>query len=323
MLFSSFLVMLDILDLAEQHKGKYTKMNTNLKVLTFNVKNLYTGPRDTKIHPPRPKTERSLSAIAETIDRADADVVTLQEIFSKETLEESIMTRRGLADKYPHMAYERGNDKRGIQVVTLSKYPITKIVTHKDSKVPFIDGSGAGKFSRDLLRVDIDMDNNPETTEATVYTTHLKSRRPAGKGEVNSDVRRASEGRAIGQIVREEMKEFPNRFYAVTGDMNDGPNDRPLKEIRNGQAGDVKLLDSLDHLKGSARDTWPTNPKRSRFGPVGFDHILYEEKFDKNLVSSEILRYEASDDPNSDTWSIAKSASDHFPVLAEFELSKS
>lgn len=296
-------------------------MNTNLKVLTFNVKNLYTGPRDTTIHPPREKADWSLEAIAETIDRSGADVVTLQELFSKETLEESVLTRRGLSEKYPHMAYVRGNDKRGIQVGILSKYPITNIVTHKDSKVPFIDGSGAGKFSRDLLRADIDMDNNPATTEASVYTTHLKSRRPAGDGEVPSDVRRASEGRAIGKIVREEMKEFPNRFYVVTGDMNDGPQDRPLVEIREGQDTDVKLLDSLDHLQGSARHTWPTG--KSNFGPVGFDHILYEEKFDKNLVSSEILRYSDSDNPNSGVFHVNKAASDHFPVLAEFDLSKS
>lgn len=290
----------------------------NVRVASYNVKNLFMK-RD--IHPgahTRPKSERSLAALAESLERIDADVVSLQELASQETLEKDLLSRRGLAEKYPHVAWTKGNDKRGIRVGIISKYPFNAVVNHADSKVPLVDGSGDVKFSRDLLRVDINLDDDPDT-ELSVYNSHFKSRRPANPGQINSDLRRLSEGTATRNIVEAEMKDYPNRMFVVTGDFNDNTNDPPVKAILNGdEAGDEKWIDSLDHLAENDRNTWPANPNHKRYPPEQFDHIIYPERFDDQVTRHAPVRFERSID--SDTKWVSSAASDHLPIIADIEI---
>lgn len=291
-------------------------MNT-VKIASFNVKNLYMKEGEATKHPPRKKSERSLEAIAESIERLDADVVSLQELFSKETLEDHVLSRRGLAEKYPHVAYIRGNDERGIQVGVLSKHPFTEVESHKDHKFPFVDGSpGTGNFSRDLLRVDVNLDDDPEP-ELSVYNTHSKSRRPAD-GPISSDTQRASEAAAMREIAEEEMSADPDRLFVLTGDFNDGADDASVQKILNPGNGKEAWLDSIDHLQGAERNTWPANPNDKRYDAVQFDHIIYAPRFDDQLKSSSPIRYEQSLD--TDTRWVSSAASDHLPLIAEFEI---
>ena len=153
----------------------------NVRVASYNVKNLFMNRDIDSGSRTRPKSERSLAALAESLERMEADVVAFQELSSQETLEKDLLSRRGLAEKYPHVAWTKGNDERGIRVGIISKYPFTMTESHADHVIPFADGSGEGKFSRDLLRVDINTDSDPEA-DLSVYTTHFKSRRPADPG---------------------------------------------------------------------------------------------------------------------------------------------
>ena len=288
----------------------------NVTVSNYNVKNLFMKEDITPGSRTRPKSERSLAALAESIDRMDADVVSLQELSSRETLENHVLNRRGLAEKYPYIAYVRGNDERGIQIGIISKFPFTNVVTHKDSPVPFVDGSGTGKFSRDLLRVDLNLDQDPEP-ELTVYTTHSKSRHPSSSG-VSSDTRRISEATAIRNIAEKEMSAFPNRLYVITGDLNDNTDDKSVQALLN-PAGKEPWLDSLDHLPENERNTWPANPNAGgNFGPEQFDHIIYPQHFDGQLLESKPVRFGQSLD--SDTRWVSSAASDHLPVIAKFEV---
>lgn len=290
----------------------------NVRLATYNVKNLFMERDIDSGSRTRPKSERSLAALAESIERLEADVVTFQELSSQETLEKDLLSRRGLAEKYPHIAWTKGNDERGIRVGIISKYPFTAVVNHADSEVPFVDGSGSGKFSRDLLRVDINTDSDPDA-ELSVYTSHFKSRRPADPGEVSADIRRLSEGTATRNIVESEMKEYPNRMFVVTGDFNDGPSDPPVQAIMNGtQPGAEKWVNSLDHLEGSARHTWPANPTHTRFPPVQFDHIIFPERFDDQVTRHAPVRFDQSID--SDTKWVSSAASDHLPVMVDINL---
>lgn len=291
---------------------------STISIASYNVKNLFAREDIEQGSRTRPKSERSLAALAESLDRMDADVVTLQELSSRETLENHVLSRRGLAEKYPHIAYIRGNDERGIQIGVISKYPFTEVVTHKDEEFKWVDGSpGTGKFSRDFLRVDINTDDDPEP-EVTVYNTHSKSRRPADPGEINSDVRRASEAAAMREIAEREMAPYPSRLFVLTGDFNDNTDDASVQQILNPPNGNERWLDSLDHLPADQRNTWPANPTDRRFPPEQFDHIIYAERFDDQLISSEPIRYEQSLD--SDTRWVSSAASDHLPIIAEFEI---
>lgn len=290
----------------------------NVRVATYNVKNLFMERDITPGSRTRPKSERSLAALAESVDRMNADVVTFQELSSKETLEKDLLSRRDLSEKYPYVAWTKGNDQRGIRVGIISKYPFTAQVNHADNEFPFVDGSGTGKFSRDLLRVDINTDSDPEA-DLTVYTTHLKSRRPADAGETPSDVRRLSEGKAVRDIVEKEMKEFPNRMFVVTGDMNDNTDDPPVQAILNGPKADSeKWIDSLDNLSDEARNTWPANPTDKRFPPEQFDHIIFPSHFNNLVTRHEPVRYGQSLD--SDTRWVSSAASDHLPIMVDIDV---
>lgn len=284
-------------------------------VATMNAHNLF-GPNDIKPGSrDRVKSERSQAALAEQIDRVDADVVALQELTSEESLRELILSRRDLAEKYPHVALVPSYDHRGINVGIISKHPFNAVVSHKDTEFPLTDGSGNGTFSRDFLRVDINTDSDPDT-ELSVYNTHSKSRRPSDSGP-SSETVRLSQAVAMRQIAEEEMKPYPGRLFVLTGDFNDGFKDESVQAILNPKQGE-KWLDSLDHLPDDERNTWPANPKPGKFPPIQFDHIIYPERFDSQLVESKKIRIEASD--SSDTKWVSTAASDHLPVVATFEI---
>lgn len=289
----------------------------NVSVATMNAHNLFAerdikpGSRD------RVKNERSLAALAEQIDRLDADVVTLQELTSKETLQDAVLSRRDLTEKYPHIAFVPSHDHRGINVGIISKFPFTAVESHKDVEFPLVDGTGNTNFSRDFLRVDVNTDNDADA-ELSVYTTHSKSRRPSDSGP-SSDTIRESQAVAMRNIAEEEMKPFPNRLFVLTGDFNDGFADKSVQSILNPGGGKEAWLDSLDHLPDNERNTWPANPKPGgKFPPIQFDHIIYPERFDSQLISSEKIRFEQSD--SSDTRWVTTAASDHLPVIARFEI---
>lgn len=287
-----------------------------VSVATYNVKNLFMERDIGKGSNAKPKPEYSLDALAESLQRMDADVVTLQELSSKETLEADLLSRRDLAEKYPNIAWVEGNSDRGINVGIISKFPFNAVVSHKDAKVPLVDGSGDTKFSRDLLRVDINTDSDPDT-ELSVYTTHSKSRRPADPGEINADLQRLSEGTAIRNIVESEMKPFPGRLFVVTGDFNDSHNEPSVKAVLEPKQGE-KYIDSLQHLSEDERHTWPANPNHTRFPAIQFDHMIIPESKKDQLISSEPIRYNQSIDTNT-KW-VSSTASDHLPILSKFEI---
>lgn len=287
-----------------------------VSVGSYNVKNMF-GKRDlTPDTHTGVKPGWSLDALAENIARVDADVVSLQEVSSRQTLEEFLMFS-GLVDEYKHVAHIPAQDPRGINVAVISKFPFTDVTTHQDEEVPLVDGSGSTRFSRDLLRADIDLDDVPGP-DLTVYTTHCKSRRPADPGQLNSDLRRASEGAKIREIAEREMAEFPNRLFVITGDFNDNTDDPTVQNILNPREGEP-WLDSLDHLSDSERVTWPANPHKN-YGhePEQFDHIIYPASKDHQLVKSEVHNFGWSLD--GDVKWLSSTASDHLMITADFEV---
>lgn len=287
---------------------------TSVVVGSYNVKNMFAQEDIQPGSRTRPKDEFSMEAVNRVLRKTDADVVSLQELSSEKTLR-TFMKNHGLDEVYPHVAFVPGNSERGINIGIISKYPIENVVTHKDTEFPLADGSGNTKFSRDFLRADIDMDGKPGA-EVTVYNTHSKSRLPAKPGEINEDLQRLSEAQAMRNIALEEMKPFPNRVYALTGDMNDNTDDASLQAILNPTEGE-KFLDSLDHLPADERNTWPANPNATHgHSPEQFDHIIYPESQEVKFVDSNIHRY-TKDDPYQ--W-LSSAASDHLMITAEFKL---
>jgi len=283
---------------------------------SYNVKNMFAKEDIVPGSRTRPKPEFELEALSRVIKNVDADVVSLQELSSAKTLK-AFMKDKGLDKIYPHVAHITGNSERGINVGIISKYPFEAVVTHKDQEFPLIDGSGDAKFSRDLLRVDVDLDGQPGA-ELSVYNTHSKSRLPSEGPGPSSDTQRASEAREMRRLAEEEMKPFPNRLYVLTGDWNDNTNDASVQEVLNPKSGE-KFVDSLASLPADERNTWPANPNASHgHDPEQFDHIVYPESKADQMLGSEIHRFEATPDGKY-KW-LSSAASDHLMITAKFKV---
>lgn len=293
------------------------KAGQTVTVGSYNVKNMFAKEDIAPGNRTRPKPEFELEALSRVLKNADADVVALQELSSAKTLNK-FMADYGLDKIYPNVAHINGNSDRGINVGIISKYPFETVVTHKDVEFPLADGSGKTKFSRDLLRVDVNTDGKPGA-ELTVYTTHSKSRRPSEGDGPSSDTQRISEGRAMRNIVEQEMKPYPNRLFVMTGDWNDNTNDASVQEVLNPKDGREKFVDSLATLPENERNTWPANPNAGHgHDPEQFDHIVYAESKAGQMLGSTIHRYNATEDGKY-KW-LSSAASDHLMISAKFRI---
>ena len=292
--------------------------DSRITIGTYNVCNMFGKEEAERSQGRLPvKSEKSLEALAENIQRADADIVTLQECSTKENLE-NFLDSHGLDDEYRYVAHVPGNDYRGINVAVISKFPFCEVISHKDAKFPLADGGSQTKFTRDLLRVDLDIDGIPGA-DLSVYTTHLKSRRPSAPGHAPAEARRLSEGQAVRRIAEEEMRGYPERPFVITGDFNDTAEDASVRAVLSPGGGQEEWKDTLEGIPEPERATWPSNPRKSGgFSPRQFDHIIFPENRNAVLQSSRVHRYEQSQ--SGDICRVSSTASDHLMLTADFKI---
>ncbi|MFN8608853.1 MAG: hypothetical protein U0931_15070 [Vulcanimicrobiota bacterium] len=268
-----------------------------LTLVTYNLKNFFDGVGADKAKGTGEKPVWEVNALTKVVQRSGAEVLTGQEIENKQVLQD--WTDERLNGQLPNVALEPGNDRRGIQVGMLSKYPMLKIVSHKDEEL-----EGGRRFSRDLLRVDLEVQG--ETI--SVYTTHSHSRRRDQLAD-EADAQRLAEANAIKRIVTREMAEYPNRLYIITGDFNDTTEDPALQALLEGPG--ERLIDTLSGQPEENRVTWPADPDKAGKFPVGqFDHILIPERMKDRLLDCQVLDYRE----------MTQNASDHKPVRARFKV---
>jgi endonuclease/exonuclease/phosphatase family metal-dependent hydrolase len=273
-------------------------------VLTYNLKNMFDNQDAVKEKGSGEKPVWESNALTKVIQRSGADIMTNQEVENLPVYQQ--FGRQNLQGALPHAALVEGNDRRGIDVAAMSRYPIVHVVSHKDHLFPLADQSGQTRFSRDLLRVDVDVQGEI----VTLYTTHSYSRRQGKAAEVfMADNQRLAEAQAIKSIVTQEMSQYPGRLYIITGDFNDETEDPSLQALMEGPG--EKLIDTLDGQEREARLTWPANSsKAGKYRPGQFDHILIPASMKHRLLDSQVLDYGQT----------TATASDHKPIRARFRL---
>ncbi len=177
------------------------------------------------------KPDQETQRVAARIKEANIDVLAVQEVEDRETLQD--FDRYYLGGRYPHHVLVEGNDDRFIDVALLSKFPLGRVTSWQ--KYVFPPDSGREVFSRDLLQVDV-WDASRARMLFTLLINHLKSQfvpfndDPA-KGKEYADQRRNEQAQAIRNIARELGPDAP---YIILGDMNDGlgaPTLAPLAEL--------------------------------------------------------------------------------------------
>lgn len=254
----------------------------------------------------KPKPLRERARVAERIRDLDADVLLVQEVEHRDALEEFNSTpidAGGLGGMYRTAVCVDGNDPRRIDVGVLSRVPIGAITTWQHVVHPKVPGRKI--FSRDLLEIDI-LSTDYAEVRATCFVTHLKSNLVlwerdqtaadvAAAAKANDDLRE----RQVEMIARILERRSLNHPYLVCGDMNDGPDTKPLTALRSRPLGMSNgLAQANEHPPYTLEEEQP--PKNvlwtHRYRADGkttyelFDHIWLDPKAADLLHGAGIQR---------------------------------
>ncbi|TBX14719.1 endonuclease/exonuclease/phosphatase family protein [Nioella sediminis] len=197
-----------------------------MRILSFNIQNLRLRQRGAQ---PRLDGARDRDEIGESpeLDPADrrlsaallaqagADLVLLQEVFDKDTLDwfnTRLLPAAGLSP-YPHAHCPPGNDGRGLDLAVMSRQPV-RLISH--AQLTAVDlGLDTPRpdlpvFRRDCLMV--------ETGGLTVFTCHFKA--PYPDAEAAWPVRRL-EAEATRRIIERRFGDPSSALWLIVGDLNE------------------------------------------------------------------------------------------------------
>ena len=257
-------------------------------------------------------TDKTVRNTAEVIKEVNPDIACLVEVEDRPVLDrfcaESLKwTFNGQKQFYSHNMLIDGNDRRGIDVGLISRYPIETVRSH-------IDDSQNGKpiFSRDCPEMEVRLSGS---RSLWVLLNHLKSK---GFGKrSSSDTRRRNQAQRVADILK--RYDLRTDFVIVAGDLNDTPNSAPLRPLMTVQ----NLHDVLDTLPADDRWTYHYNNNEQ------IDYILVSDPLKDALTGAGVFRrgiYDVANHSNmgekrlGSITSDANSASDHGCVWADFEL---
>lgn len=278
---------------------KPAEFTGTVTVATFNLFNLFDD-QDDPYHndqgtPPKPREQ--MQRLAETFRKLDADVVALQEVENRGYLQRFVdLLIPDLG--YEHLVLFEGNDRRGIDVAVLSRFPVGPVTSYRHLRFP--DGNGKMmSFRRDLLQARIEP---PGGVAFDLFVVHLKSKRDDDSGK--SLAIRMGEARQIRKIFDELLARDPQARFVICGDFNDDRDSQPLKTIIGQGTGALTAL--LDDLSGEQRITYNKEPYRSTK-----DYMLASPSMAKRYRpgSARVI-----------LGSVSSNGSDHNPVAVIFNM---
>ena len=195
-----------------------------VRVATFNAENLFARYRFREGREPLAasgfgindlafdiydETEKRITARA--IREVNADILCLQEVENIHVLERFTSSWLG-GMGYRHRMLIDSHDPRFIDVAVLSRFPFTRVHTHRDERNA---ANTAWLFSRDCLEVDVTV----EGKTLSLYVNHFKSMM---EGRAATKARRQEQATAVAAIVDRYWKDqqYQGNFI-VLGDLND------------------------------------------------------------------------------------------------------
>jgi endonuclease/exonuclease/phosphatase family metal-dependent hydrolase len=232
-----------------------------MRIASFNVQNLRLRRKggaarldgaqdadDPQEDPALDVADRRLTAAV--IARMDADVVCLQEVFDRATLDhfhDAFLRPTGAAP-WPHRVCLPGNDGRGRDLAILSRRPLDEVASHAaltpaDLGLDPAPGTDPALpvFRRDCLRARVGA--------LTLFLVHLKAPWPdAAQGW---EVRRR-EAEALRRLIARRFEGIEGALWLILGDLNE-----PAAEPRGERAIAPILapfsVDLLERLPADAR----------------------------------------------------------------------
>lgn len=197
-----------------------------LRVATYNVKNYLSTDRmvDGKWEKNYPKPESEKTALRKITLTVNPDVLLIQEIGSKEHIEELISDLKTEGLTYTHFTINQGEDNVR-HVACLSKIPFHKIEHHRQVPITYLGEKSIVK--RGLLQITF----KNEATIWTLFGLHLKSPRTENKKDPKGAKRRLAEAQAIRDIIKTKFANTPNPLFLIAGDFNDKPTSATLRRF--------------------------------------------------------------------------------------------
>lgn len=257
-------------------------------------------------------TDKTVKNTARVIRDVNPDVCCLVEVENRIVLdrfcaERLRWTKNRRKQFYAYNMLIDGNDRRGIDVGLISKFPIGELRSHIDDAT-----NGKTIFSRDCPEMEVEL---PRGRSLWVLLNHLKSKGYGSQARSNS--RRKSQAQQIRKILG--TFDLTRDLVIVAGDFNDTPNSAPLRPV-------VSLHNLFDVLSGHpVADRWTYHYRRNE----QIDYVLVSAPLHRVLIGSgvfrrginDVARYSNSAETQySSVTNDANSASDHGCVWAEFDL---
>lgn len=223
-----------------------------MRIATFNVQNmrlrhskagvLLSGARDRDA----PARESAAAKASDVIDRqltaevlreADADVVAMQEVFDRETLDyfhDRILLPSGCAP-YPFRVCLPGNDGRGYDVALMSRIRLDDVKSHArlTAKDLGLEGEAGGDTDEPVFRRDC---LSARAGDLTLFVCHFKA--PWPDADIAWTTRRL-EALAVRRLIERLFPDPGLAQWMILGDLNE-PQDEP-----RGERASAPLLDDF------------------------------------------------------------------------------
>lgn len=261
--------------------GEYKEIS----VATYNVKSLFDGKVSSN---EKPKSEKELKALAESIKDMNAEVIALQEVSSKSTL-------KNFNDSYlKGLGYEIAmKEDNNLDTAILTKLPVLNLKNNKEL------GNG------DLLQVKLKANAG---YSFTLFVAHLKS----SNQKVNPDPQMMQSVQNIRDFIKQYERE--NRFsnYILAGDLNAKPDSIELQGILDPRSSGLNFHDIVTQDLGN--DVYTYHPKKNR---ARLDYLLVSAGMVREYNRNSVKIHTS---PKNGTTNVYLEASDHLPITAKFNV---
>jgi len=305
-----------------------------VRLATYNAENLFDDVDDPKLSEAQDdvdetKPTEQRRALAEVISSLDVDILCLQEIESRQSLE--WFRDEWLADLgYDYIASIDAGDERGIEQSVLSRHPVISMENwphlelagrHPDD----LSGQHAFRagtplhYHRSPLKVRIrvtrpedreahetDDEGDGPTTELIVFVVHQKSGRA---GEYWRNAEAAMTAHKVGDVLNAN----PDALVAVVGDFNCASHEDGATPYVG-----VGLVDLLGEAGADNSLTLVTHASGRRI-----DHLFASRSLAEVVVGSPFVVGTPTREPGTNwrTTDLPSGyASDHFPVCVDLRL---